>query len=86
MANLVFGKDACVERDISYTMVGMNQQPCDHMFLDNMVRGCSEFYYKYLGDRDAIKLLNEPGAASCRAAARIFFEAVKLAGASSFQP
>lgn len=86
MANLVFGKDACVEHDICYAMVGMNQQLCDHMFLDNMVRGCNEFYYKHLGDRDAIKVLNVPGAASCRAAARMFFEAVKLAGASSFQP
>ncbi len=86
MADLAFGKSACVEHDVCYAMEGMNQEICDLMFLDNMRRDCDEYYYKHLGDRDAIKLLNAPGVTSCRTAAQLFYSGVKHGGANSFNP
>lgn len=86
MADLVFGKSACVEHDVCYAMEGMNQELCDLMFLDNMLKGCDKYYYKHLGNRDSIKLLNGPGHLSCKVAARLFYSGVKAGGANSFNP
>lgn len=86
MADLVFGKSACLEHDVCYAMDGMNKKICDTMFLDNLRRSCKSYYYGHVGDRGWLKTKNTPGYASCKAAARLFYFAVDRFADGSFNP
>lgn len=86
MAELVFGKSACLEHDVCYAMDGMNKKLCDTMFLDNLRRSCKSYFLGHVGDRGWLKRKNAPGYATCKTAARLFYIAVDKFGGDSFNP
>ena len=86
MANYLFGKSACLEHDVCYAMPGMTQKKCDSKFHKNMLKNCKSFYKTQMKGHPVVKKANYPGYLHCKQAAKIYYAAVKVKGASSFNP
>ncbi len=65
LANLVFGKSACLEHDICYYLRGISRKACDTAFLTNMKANCRQ--------SNLCKL----GTVECLLAANVFHRAVR---------
>lgn len=80
----VFGKSACMEHDICYSMPGTNQVMCDAMFLRNMKAMCAQYYFAHVGSRKTLRVRNVEGYGDCLALAHGGYAGVKLVGAAFF--
>ncbi|MEM7212280.1 MAG: hypothetical protein AAF479_10380 [Pseudomonadota bacterium] len=80
----VFGKSACMEHDICYSMPGTNQVLCDAMFLRNMKAMCSKYFFGHVGKRKALRVRNVQGYGDCLALAHAGFAGVRLVGSAFF--
>jgi len=80
----VFGKSACMEHDICYSMPGTNQVMCDAMFLRNMKAMCEQYYFGHVGKRKALRVRNVQGYGDCLALAHAGFAGVKAVGSAFF--
>ena len=86
LTDRVFGKSACFEHDICYAMRGVSRAACDAMFRKNMEANCNQFFFGHLGKRPAIAALNMPGYGVCMAAAKAFYDAVRVGAKEHFNP
>lgn len=86
LAGKVFGKSACMEHDICYSMPGTKRKDCDAMFNTNLKAACKQYFYKHNSGRNGVNFLNHPGYAACIAAAKVGHTGVLAAGAIFFGP
>ena len=66
LAELVFGKSACLEHDICYYLPGVSREACDDAFLVNMKANCQQANLRKLGTAD------------CLIAANLFHRSVRI--------
>ncbi len=86
VAGHVFGKSACMEHDICYSMPGTKRKECDRMCLKNLNAACKQYFFGHTGDRKAINALNNSGYASCISTARAGHTGVLAIGGAFFGP
>ena len=84
LAGHVFGKSACMEHDICYSMPGTKRKDCDRMFLSNLEAACKQYFYKHNQGRNGVNFLNHSGYATCIATARTGHTGVLAVGGAFF--
>ena len=86
VAGHVFGKSACMEHDICYSMPGTKRKDCDAMFLTNLLAACKQYFYRHNRGRNGVNFLNHSGYANCVATARAGHAGVLAVGGAFFGP
>lgn len=86
LAGQVFGKSACMEHYICYSMPGTKRKTCDAMFLTNLEAACKQYFFGHTGGRKGVNFLNGSGYTKCIATARIGHTGVLAVGGVFFGP